>query len=171
MADAKIVNIKGVQWDLKDQVARNNITEINTTLEGQKKEIDDINKNMYINKIVYFPNSNNNEAWVRIDGLYPKGYFENNIFVLTTHSGEYHQICCGLKPDYTPVNTLWFRFFGENYTIKEMRFKGETVWLKVGPYTSFRIQQFIGNQTNIKMLEETPPSDAINIVVKQITTS
>ena len=28
MADAKIVNIKGVQWDLKDEVARNRIAEL-----------------------------------------------------------------------------------------------------------------------------------------------
>lgn len=42
MADAKIVNIKGVQWDLKDEVARNEITTlknklseiINTTFDG-----------------------------------------------------------------------------------------------------------------------------------------
>lgn len=32
MADAKIVNIKGVQWELKDEVARNKITEINQLL-------------------------------------------------------------------------------------------------------------------------------------------
>ena len=30
MADAKIVNIKGVQWDLKDEVARNKIVELET---------------------------------------------------------------------------------------------------------------------------------------------
>lgn len=30
MADAKIVNIKGVQWDLKDEVARNKIAELET---------------------------------------------------------------------------------------------------------------------------------------------
>lgn len=33
MADAKIVNIKGVQWDLKDEVARNEITTLKTEIE------------------------------------------------------------------------------------------------------------------------------------------
>ena len=33
MADAKIVNIKGVQWDLKDEVARNDIAIIKQSLE------------------------------------------------------------------------------------------------------------------------------------------
>lgn len=37
MADAKIVNIKGVQWDLKDEVARNEIA----TLKNKLSEIID----------------------------------------------------------------------------------------------------------------------------------
>lgn len=37
MADAKIVNIKGVQWDLKDEVARNEIA----TLKNKSSEIID----------------------------------------------------------------------------------------------------------------------------------
>lgn len=39
MADAKIVNIKGVQWDLKDEVARGKITtletEVNTNIPNR----------------------------------------------------------------------------------------------------------------------------------------
>lgn len=35
MADAKIVNIKGVQWDLKDEVARNKIIELENNLIAQ----------------------------------------------------------------------------------------------------------------------------------------
>lgn len=37
MADAKIVNIKGVQWELKDEVARNEVT----TLKNKLAEIID----------------------------------------------------------------------------------------------------------------------------------
>lgn len=39
MADAKIVNIKGVQWDLKDEVARNEINNINTKLSEITKNV------------------------------------------------------------------------------------------------------------------------------------
>ena len=46
MADAKIVNIKGVQWDLKDEVARNRITELEKSLITQNLE--DINIEMNI---------------------------------------------------------------------------------------------------------------------------
>ena len=39
MADAKIVNIKGVQWDLKDEVARNRITNLENVLQTKANEI------------------------------------------------------------------------------------------------------------------------------------
>lgn len=38
MADAKIIDIKGVQWELKDEVARNNIKTLETLLSELKKE-------------------------------------------------------------------------------------------------------------------------------------
>ena len=42
MADAKIVNIKGVQWDLKDEVARNRIIELEKELSVQDLEVTNI---------------------------------------------------------------------------------------------------------------------------------
>ena len=44
MADAKIVNIKGVQWDLKDEVARNKIKTLEESLIPQ--DLEDINITM-----------------------------------------------------------------------------------------------------------------------------
>ena len=44
MADAKIVNIKGVQWELKDEVARNRITTLEESLIPQ--DLEDINITM-----------------------------------------------------------------------------------------------------------------------------
>ena len=38
MADAKIVNIKGVQWDLKDEVARKRIAELEKLISELQKE-------------------------------------------------------------------------------------------------------------------------------------
>lgn len=39
MADAKIVDIKGVQWELKDGVARNKITNLENVLQTKANEI------------------------------------------------------------------------------------------------------------------------------------
>lgn len=38
MADAKIINIKGVQWDLKDEVARNDIRTLENLINKLQKE-------------------------------------------------------------------------------------------------------------------------------------
>lgn len=46
MADAKIVNIKGVQWDLKDEVARNKITNLEQEVQENTKIIQGLNKNV-----------------------------------------------------------------------------------------------------------------------------
>lgn len=40
MADAKIVNIKGVQWNLKDEVARNEVAEIKTKIITEEKVLE-----------------------------------------------------------------------------------------------------------------------------------
>lgn len=39
MADAKIVDIKGVQWELKDEVARNRIISLENVLQTKANEI------------------------------------------------------------------------------------------------------------------------------------
>lgn len=44
MADAKIVDIKGVQWELKDEVARNKIIELEKSLIPQ--DLEDVAINM-----------------------------------------------------------------------------------------------------------------------------
>ena len=69
MADAKIVNIKGVQWDLKDEVARNRITELET--KTNIKVTNKINDPKFIMNLVEI----NNEKFLQLhfDGLYWSG--------------------------------------------------------------------------------------------------
>lgn len=69
MADAKIVNIKGVQWELKDEVARNRIIELET--KTTVKVTNKISKqNLTMNLIEI-----NNEKFLQLhfDGLYWSG--------------------------------------------------------------------------------------------------
>lgn len=57
MADAKIVDIKGVQWELKDEVARNKIIELEKNLVAQDLNDVDINLNSgYIASVARFIN-------------------------------------------------------------------------------------------------------------------
>lgn len=60
MADAKIVNIKGVQWDLKDEVARNKIAELET--KTTVKVTNKINDPKFIMNLVEI----NNEKFLQL---------------------------------------------------------------------------------------------------------
>ena len=60
MADAKIVNIKGVQWDLKDEVARNKIAELET--KTNIKVTNKINDPKFIMNLVEI----NNEKFLQL---------------------------------------------------------------------------------------------------------
>lgn len=73
MADAKIVDIKGVQWELKDEVARNNIAIIKQSLE-----IETINDIPIILKDGYTADTANIEGIQKYGRLY-KGllYIDN----------------------------------------------------------------------------------------------
>ena len=92
MADAKIVNIKGVQWDLKDEVARNKIIEQSTSITNLATEINeteskcerffynsDTEKSVLqnrINAMLYcYNNSKSGVATIR----YKDGYYHNVI--------------------------------------------------------------------------------------------
>lgn len=46
MADAKIVDIKGVQWELKDEVARNEIVNLEQEVQKNTEIIQGLNKNV-----------------------------------------------------------------------------------------------------------------------------
>lgn len=69
MADAKIVNIKGVQWELKDEVARNKIAELET--KTTVKITNKINKQNFIMNLVEI----NNEKFLQLhlNGLFWSG--------------------------------------------------------------------------------------------------
>lgn len=86
MADAKIVNIKGVQWDLKDEVARNKIAELET--KTTVKVTNKINDEKFIMNLIEI----NNEKFLQLhlNGFYWSGEIGeilvtfNNDFGMTT---------------------------------------------------------------------------------------
>lgn len=171
MADAKIVNIKGVQWDLKDEVARNKLVGVDTILKTQKTAIDELVQLNYINKRADFQINNGDPVWIKINNLYSKGFFENNIFVFMSRNGEYHQVICGTTDGSAPVEPLWVRFVEATHKIYDIRFKDGVIWANLAGWSVLRIQQIAGVPVEIILTEETPPADAVSITMKQIAMS
>ena len=88
MADAKIVNIKGVQWDLKDEVARNKIAELET--KTNIKVTNKINDPKFIMNLVEI----NNEKFLQL-------HFNGILW-----SGEIAAIIASFKNDFGLKNVI-----------------------------------------------------------------
>lgn len=171
MADVKIIDIDNVQWDIKDQVARNKLVEVDTVLKTQKANIEQLTKLEYINKRAAIPNIDSIPFWVRINNLYTRDYFENNIFIFTSRNGEYHQVMCGITDHLTPIAPIWIKFIEGTNKISAMCYKDDVIWVQLIGYSVLRVQQIAGNPVEITLTKETPPADAININMKQIVVS
>lgn len=96
MADAKIVDIKGVQWELKDEVARNKIIEL-----GTKTTVKVINK---VSKIDFIMNliEINDEKFLQLhfSGLYWSGEIGEAVATFNNDFGLVDVIRCVVGMDF-----------------------------------------------------------------------
>ena len=91
MADAKIVNIKGVQWDLKDEVARNKIREQSTSITNLATEINEI-KSKY-ERFYYDANTDKNVLQNRINAIiYCYNNSRSGVATIRYKEGYYHNV-------------------------------------------------------------------------------
>ena len=171
MADVKIVDIDNMQWNMKDQEARNRITEINTTLESQQTRIEQLNKSLYLSNAITEINTTVNAFWIKINGLYTKEFYETATFALSSRNGEYHQLFCGNTDNYKPAAPLWLSYFRATEKINRIKYKDGSIWVQLLGYSVLRIQQLTGSVVTISLFKENPPDDAEDILRKQITMS
>ena len=96
MADAKIVDIKGVQWELKDEVARNKIIEL-----GTKTTVKVINK---VSKIDFIMNliEINDEKFLHLhfSGLYWNGKIGETVATFNNDFGLVDILRCMVGMDF-----------------------------------------------------------------------
>ena len=130
MAEVKIIDIDGVQWEMKDQTARNKITEQNTKIENLTTEINKIKQNYQrfyynantdrnvlqnrINAMIYcYNNSKSGTATIR----YSEGYYyniimpsielkRNPIFTEITHDGTINIYAIKNSEEYKLIRTI-----------------------------------------------------------------
>ncbi len=91
MADVKIVDIDNVQWNMKDQEARNKNVEQDTTLENLATEISTIKKNY--ERFFYDSNKDKNVLQNRIDAMiYCYENSKSGIATIRYAEGYYHNV-------------------------------------------------------------------------------
>ena len=96
MADAKIVNIKGVQWELKDEVARNKIIELET--KTTVKITNKINEQNLVMNLVEI----NNEKFLQLhfNGLYWSGEIGGIVATFSNDFGLKKVLRCLIGMDF-----------------------------------------------------------------------
>lgn len=96
MADAKIVNIKGVQWDLKDEVARNKIIELET--KTTVKVTNKVNNEKFVMNLIEI----NDEKFLQLhfDGLYWSGKIAESVVIFNNDFGLVKVVRCLVGVDF-----------------------------------------------------------------------
>ena len=107
MADAKTVNIKGVQWDLKDEVARNKIIELET--KKIVKVTNKVNNAKFVMNLIEI----NGEKFLQLhfDGLYWSGKIAEVVATFNNDFGLTDVVRCLVGMDFadsTGRDTLAF---------------------------------------------------------------
>lgn len=168
MADAKIVDIKGVQWELKDEVARNDILNLQNKDEEISARINDVEKTRFTNLLGRSTNITPNAKWVKISGLYGGNFYNDNVFIITSRRGEIIQLICPIDDDnsiYTPVA---IRLWGGINKIGSIRFKNGDIYIHTNGFNAFRVNQISGDPVKIIIKDEIPPSDVIEIKINEV---
>ena len=134
MADAKIVDIKGVQWELKDEVARNRIAELET--KTTVKIINKINDANFIMNLVEI----NNEKFLqlRFDGLFWSGEIGGTVATFNNDFGIQRILRCMVGMDFTDASGRDTLAFDIEPTGK-IRAYPQTVNQFVGMYKAARV--------------------------------
>ena len=130
MAEVKIIDIDGVQWEMKDQTARNKIDEQNTKIENLTTEINkiennyqrfffnvDIDKDVLQNRIDSMIHCYNNSKSGIATIRYKNGYYYNviipsadliynPIFIEITYNGIINIFAIKSSTEYELIRTI-----------------------------------------------------------------
>lgn len=168
MADAKIVNIKGVQWDLKDEVARNEILNLQNKDKEITDKIDSVEKTTFSNLLGRNVNITANHKWVKISGLYSGIYYNNNVFIITSRRGEIIHLICPIEDNGSISNPIAISIWRGIYKTEAIRFKDGDVYIYTAGWNSLRVNQISGDPVKISIKNEIPPNDVIEIKINEV---
>lgn len=165
MAEVKIIDIDGVQWEMKDQTARNKITEQETKINSLQDNLNTIDNKIYLNQSKNL-NITNSNKWFKIENIYPKDeYFSPNIFLIGTRRGGIYLLSCSTDDNNTYWNPVLIKLHDTLNRIISVKAKGKAMYIQSAQWNSIYIQQLNGTPKQIIVTEENPPEDAKDITI------
>lgn len=168
MADVKIVDIDNSQWSIKDEVARNDILNLQNKNEEITAKIDNIEKTRFTNLSGRNTNISPNQKWMKISGLYSGNYYNNNVFIITSRRGEIIQLICPIEDNNTMSTPVAIRLWRGVDKINGIRFKNGDIYILNLAWNSLRVNQISGDKVEIIIKDENPPDDAIEIKINEV---
>ena len=165
MAEVKIIDIDGVQWEMKDQTARNKITEQETKINSLQDNLNDTNSKMYINQSKKIETLENDGKWFKIENLYPKNIFDTNVFLIGSRRNAIYILSCSIDDNAGYWAPTMIRFYDELNRITSVKTKSGTIYIKATAWNTISIQQLNNTPKQITITEENPPEDATDITI------
>lgn len=165
MAEVKIIDIDGVQWEMKDQAARNKITEQETKINSLQDNLNTIDSKIYLNQSKNI-NVTDSNKWIKIENIYPENeYFSPNIFLIGTRRGGIYMLSCSKDDGNTYWNPVLIKLYDTLNRIISVKVKAGAIYIQSAQWNTIYIQQLNGTPKQIIITEENPPEDAEDITI------
>ena len=162
------LDIDGTQWEIQDVVARNNILNLQNKNEETTAKINNIEETRFKNLSGINTNMASSSKWVKISGLYSGYYYNNNVFIITSRGGQVIQLICPIDDNNLTSTPIAISLWSGINKINAIKFKNSDIYIYIHNWSSLRVNQISGDKVEIKIIDENPPTDAIDITINEV---
>lgn len=165
MALVKIVDIDGVQWEIKDQTARNTLATQETKIKDLQNNLNATNSKMYVNQSKKIDIKSDTKKWIKIENLYPETRYDPNIFLIGARRNAIYILSCSLDDNNVYWTPTIMKLYDELNRIISVKAKLGAIYIQSGSWNTISIQQLNNIPKQIIITEENPPEDAEDITI------
>lgn len=188
MAKVKTIDIDGVQWSIKDETARNKLTEQETKINELQSDLDSnvnslqndidtktstiqnnintVNNKVYLNKAVDVLSLANQGIWFKISNAFPKDAYTPNIFIISSRPQALYLLSCSRDDNNTPLTPVVSKLQVVNSNIMGIKAKDDVLYIQSAMWNQIQIQQIFNQVATPTITTENPPEDAVTITIK-----
>ena len=165
MAEVKTIDIDGVQWEMKDQTARNKITEQETKINSLQDNLNITKNKMYITQAKSINTGGDGPTWIKIENAYPDSRFASNVFLIGGRRNAIYILSCSLDDNNAYWTPTIIKFYDDMNKITSVKAKSGVIYIQSGIWNTINIQQLNNTPKQITITNENPPEDAEDITI------
>lgn len=188
MAEVKIIDIDGVQWEMKDQSARNTLAEQETKINKLQSDLDSnvtslqndidtktstiqnnintVNNKIYLNKAVDVLSLANQGVWFKISNFFPKDAYTPNAFIISSRPQALYLLSCSRGDNNIPLTPVISKLQVISSNIMGIKAKDDVLYIQSSMWNQIKIQQIFNEVATLTITTENPPEDAVTITIK-----